>query len=249
MTEFLYYEDAYIKEFDARVVSVDEGKNAILLDRTAFYPGGGGQPADEGFLIYDGAACQEEAVDGEMVRLELAGIEKNENEIWHIVRGRLPSEGMPLKGKLNWERRYALMRTHSAMHVLTGVVWREYGAKVTGGNMEPLKGRMDFEFEKFNKELIDEIEIKVNNEIEKGREIITRIIPRREAEKIPDLIRTKVNLLPRHLKEIRIVEIIGLDMQADGGTHVANTKEIGKFKIVGHKSKGRINKRLHIEIR
>ena len=140
------------------------------------------------------------------------------------------------------------MRTHSAMHVLCGVVWRDYEAQVTGGNMEPLKARMDFEFKNFSADLVHEIELKVNEEINKGREISSRILPREEAEKIPDLIRTKINLLPPNLTEIRIVEIAGLDIQTDGGTHVANTREIGTFKITGHKNKGKKNKRLKVEL-
>jgi misacylated tRNA(Ala) deacylase len=134
------------------------------------------------------------------------------------------------------------------MHVLCGVVWRDYQAQVTGGNMEPLAGRMDFEFENFSAELVHEIEEKVNTEIRAGRPISVRILPREEAEQIPDLIRTKINLLPDSLTKIRVVEIEGLDLQADGGTHVANTSEIGAFRIVGHKSKGKINKRLKIEL-
>jgi len=134
------------------------------------------------------------------------------------------------------------------MHVLCGVVWRDYGAQVTGGNMEPLKGRMDFEFENFSADLVHEIEEKVNEEIRKEHPISVRILPREEAEQIPDLIRTKINLLPDSLTEIRVVEIQDLDLQADGGTHVENTREIGNFRITGHKSKGKINKRLKVEL-
>jgi misacylated tRNA(Ala) deacylase len=140
------------------------------------------------------------------------------------------------------------MRTHTALHILCGVVWRDYGAQVTGGNMEPLKGRMDFEFEALRQELVQEIEARVNAEVECGREVRVRLLPRAEAFEIPDLIRTKINLLPEGIEEIRTVEIVGLDLQADGGTHVANTREVGPIRIVDYKSKGRINKRLHIEL-
>jgi len=156
----------------------------------------------------------------------------------------VPDVGSRVTGLLDWERRYALMRTHTAMHILCGVVWRDYGASVTGGNMEPLRGRMDFEFERMQKELVAEIEKKINLEVAAARPIKVRILPREEAFQIPDLIRTKINLLPEHIKEVRVVEIEGLDLQADGGTHVSNTKEVGPLRIVDYKSKGRINKRL-----
>jgi misacylated tRNA(Ala) deacylase len=140
------------------------------------------------------------------------------------------------------------MRTHTAMHILCGVIWRDYGASVTGGNMEPLHGRMDFEFETMRRELVDEIEVKINQEVKATREVRTKILPREEAFKIPDLIRTKINLLPAGIKEVRVVEIVGLDLQADGGTHVSNTKEVGKIRIVDYKSKGAINKRIVVSL-
>ena len=140
------------------------------------------------------------------------------------------------------------MRTHTAMHILCGTVFRDYGAKVTGGDMDPLKGRMDFEFESMRGELVRDIETAVNTEVQKGREIRVKILPRDEAFAIPDLIRTKINLLPPGIMQVRTVEIVGLDLQADGGTHVANTSEVGKVKVVDYKSKGAINKRIYIEI-
>jgi misacylated tRNA(Ala) deacylase len=155
---------------------------------------------------------------------------------------------MPVRGKLDWERRYQLMRTHTALHVLCGVVWRDYGALVTGGNMEPLKGRMDFEFETMRKELVAEIEENVRSEIERGRAVHIAILPREEAFQIPDLIRTKINLLPPQIQEVRTVEVAGLDLQADGGTHVANTREVGRVQVVDYKSKGASNKRIYIEL-
>ena len=169
-------------------------------------------------------------------------------KIFHWIEGDLPAPDTLIKGKIDWDRRYKLMRTHSALHVLCGVVWRDYGAQVTGGNMEPLKGRMDFEFETLQKELVKEIEDKINFEVHLEREIRVKILPREQAFKIPDLIRTKINLLPEHITQVRTVEIVGLDLQADGGTHVANTGEIGTVRIVDYKSKGKINKRIHIEL-
>ena len=136
------------------------------------------------------------------------------------------------------------MRTHTAMHILCGVIFRDYGASVTGGNMEPLRGRMDFEFETMRQELVREIEEKVNAEVAAARDVRVKILPREEAFQIPDLIRTKINLLPEGIMQVRTVEIVGLDLQADGGTHVANTREVGHIRVVDYKSKGKINKRI-----
>ncbi len=236
MTEVLYHNDSYLKEFEAVVTEVDPEAGTVALDRTAFFPGGGGQPYDTGQLDFGGESVS-------VVKTSRVG-----DRILHYIEGQVPEAGARVNGKIDWERRYQLMRTHSAMHVLCGVVWRDYSAQVTGGNMDPLKARMDFEFENFSADLVHDIEKKVNIEIQNGRSISAKVLPREQAEQIPDLIRTKINLLPDSLREIRVVEIDGLDLQADGGTHVANTKEIGTFKIVGHKSKGKINKRLKVEI-
>ena len=159
-----------------------------------------------------------------------------------------PAVGDVVSVDLDWARRFALMRTHTALHALCGVVWRDYGALVTGGNMEPGGGRMDFEFERMCGELVDEIEAKVNAELAAGREVRVNVLPRDEAFAIPDLIRTKINLLPEGIDEIRTIEIVGLDLQADGGTHVANTREVGGIRVTGYESKGRINKRIRIEL-
>jgi misacylated tRNA(Ala) deacylase len=232
MTQLLFQTDSYLKEFDARVTSADADANAVILDRTAFYPGGGGQPADSGSLA----------------GLRLAGLRRAGREILHILDGPLPEAGQPLHGIIDWERRYQLMRTHTAMHVLCGVVFRDYGALVTGGEMEPLKGRMDFEFARLQHELVSTIEGAVNHEIAAAREVRVRLLPRDEAFKIPDLIRTKINLLPPDIQEVRTVEIVGLDLQADGGTHVRNTSEVGHIRIVDYKSKGAINKRIYVQV-
>jgi misacylated tRNA(Ala) deacylase len=234
MTELLYQTDSYLREFEAQVTAVD-GKR-VALDRTAFYPAGGGQPSDTGTLSWDGGQAL------------VVKVKKEGDAVWHTVEGELPPVGAPVKGILDWEHRYRLMRTHTALHVLCGVIWRDYGASVTGGNMEPLKARMDFELEHMTTDFANEVENKVNEEVAAARPIKISILPREQAFQIPDLIRTKINLLPPAIQQVRVVEIEGLDMQADGGTHVANTKEVGRIRVVGHTSKGRINKRLRIEL-
>ncbi len=234
MTEALYPLDSYLKEFSAIVMAVDAEKRTVTLDRSAFYPGGGGQPHDEGEL-QSGA--------------QVYRVSKVERGQVHVIAGDiLPSVGDSVIGRLDWTRRYQLMRTHTAMHILCGVVWRDYGASVTGGNMEPLEGRMDFEFERLQKELVNEIEEKINAEVRAERDIRVQLLPRAEAFQIPDLIRTKINLVPEGIPEIRTVEIVGLDLQADGGTHVANTREVGIIRVTDYKSKGGINKRIYVKI-
>lgn len=234
MTDWLYQTDSYLREFDATVTAVDPEQNAVQLDRSAFYPGGGGQPHDTGTLNANGQLYQ-------VVKLLKGG--------WHVL-DRLDGieASTPVTGAVDWDRRYQLMRTHTAMHILCGVVWRDYGASVTGGNMEPLEGRMDFEFERLQKELVSEIEEKINAEIAAARPTKVAILPREQAFQIPDLIRTKINLLPEGIDQVRTVEIIGLDLQADGGTHVHNTSEVGRIEITDYKSKGGINKRLYVRI-
>jgi misacylated tRNA(Ala) deacylase len=239
VSENLCYTDAYARQADAVVVDIDPDGHAILLDRTVFYPGGGGQPADIGRLIGESGGSW-----------RVTGAKKRDDDIWHtIAEGEeLPAIGTQLSAEIDWERRHQLMRTHSALHVLCGVVWRDHRASVTGGNMEPLSGRMDFEFETMSGDLVGEIEQRVNEEVAPDREIRVNVLPRDEAFAIPDLIRTKVNLLPEAITEVRTIEIVGLDLQADGGTHVARTGEIGRVRVTGYESKGRINKRIRIEV-
>lgn len=239
MTELLYYNDAYQQEFDATVTAVDGDR--VTLSRTAFYPGGGGQLNDEGWLTVGG------------VRLRMAKVKKEGADVWHTLVGTdggLPeiAVGQSVHGELDWDRRYALMRSHTAMHILCGVVWRDYQASVTGGNMDPGAGRMDFEFAAMSRELVTEIEEKCNAEIASARPVRSQILPREEAFQIPDLIRTKINLLPEGISEIRTIELVGLDLQADGGTHVHNTSEVGRMRVTDYKSKGAINKRIYVEI-
>ncbi len=235
MTELLCQSDAYLKEFDSTVTAVNGDQ--VALDRTAFYPRGGGQPSDIGVLR---AAADEYKV------LE---VKKQGGEVWHkLDRTAAFVANAPMHGTVDWERRYKLMRTHTALHILCGVIFRDYGVSVTGGDMEPLAARMDFELERMSADFAQKVEEKVNAEIAAGRDIRVKVLPREEAFKIPDLIRTKINLLPPDIKEVRTVEIVGLDLQADGGTHVANTREVGRIKVVGHESKGKINKRLRIAV-
>jgi misacylated tRNA(Ala) deacylase len=219
-------------------VAVQPEQHAVALDRTAFYPGGGGQPNDTGWLLVDGAS------------LPVVKVKREGEHIWHWLapEAALPAVGALVEGRLDWERRYALMRTHTALHILCGVVWRDYGAQVTGGNMEPLEGRMDFEFATLRAELVGEIEAKCNAEVAAAHDVRVKILPRDEAFQIPDLIRTKINLLPEGISEVRTVEIVGLDLQADGGTHVANTREVGTIRVTDYKSKGAINKRIYISV-
>jgi misacylated tRNA(Ala) deacylase len=234
MTEPLYQTDAYLKEFDAVVTGVDEDAGGVYLDRTAFYPGGGGQPADEGTLTFD--------------RTRTVAATAGKGNV-HTIDGELPAVGTAVHGIIDWDRRYRLMRTHTAMHILCGVVWRDYGAQVTGGNMDPLAGRMDFEFTRLDTDLIREIEGKVNEEVAASRTVRVKVLPREEAFEIPDLIRTKINLLPEGITEVRTVEVEGLDLQADGGTHVANTREVGTIRLPRFKNKGGINKRIYVELK
>ncbi len=237
MSENLCYADAYARETDAVVVEIDAEASAVLLDRTVFYPGGGGQPPDTGELIGSSGGSW-----------RVIGAKKRADDIWHSVEGELPAVDTQVSARIDWERRHRLMRTHSALHVLCGVVWRDYRASVTGGNMEPLSGRMDFEFETMAGELVAEIERRVNEEVAADREIRVAVLPREEAFAVPDLIRTKINLLPEGIAEVRTIEIVGLDLQADGGTHVARTSEIGRVRVTGYESKGRINKRIRIAV-
>jgi misacylated tRNA(Ala) deacylase len=245
MTDAICYRDAYADRIEAAVVASTEGADGqgaqVVLDRTVFYPGGGGQPADRGLLL--------RAAEGRSWTVRSA--RKDGADIVHELEpgdGEPPAVGDRLEVELEWARRHLLMRTHTALHALCGVVWRDYGAQVTGGNMEPGSGRMDFEFERMNADLVGSIEATVNDELAQGRAIRVNVLPRDEAFAIPDLIRTKINLLPPGIAEIRTIEIVGLDLQADGGTHVANTSEVGSIRVTGYESKGRINKRIRIEL-
>jgi misacylated tRNA(Ala) deacylase len=252
MTEPLFHGNAYLREFDANVVAVDGAR--VVLDRTALYARSGGQPSDFGML---------RAGDAEF---RVTDSKKQGEDIWHALDRAGLKVGDTVHGIVDWERRYKLMQSHTALHILCGVIFREYGASVTGGDIgepsrypfelrerdgsaqERLAARMDFEFERMSGEFARHIEERINAEVAAAREVRVKILPREEAFQIPDLIRTKINLLPAGIAQVRVVEIVGLDLQADGGTHVANTREVGTIRVVGHESKGKINKRLRIEI-
>ena len=234
MTAVLCYADSYLREFDAKVVEVTS--KGVVLDQTAFYPGGGGQLTDSGVLT-DGAA-----------EWPVRKLSRADGKIVHEVEGDPPAAGASVHGAIDWERRYQLMRTHTALHILCGVVWRDYRAHVTGSDMKPLTARMDFELEQMSADFATEIEELINREVEAGRDVEIGALSREEAFQNPDLIRTKINLLPPAIQEVRTIDIVGLDLQADGGTHVRNTGEVGTIKVVGHESKGRINKRLRIAV-
>lgn len=234
MTELICMADAYCQTFEATVTDVVEG--GVVLDRSAFYPGGGGQPYDIGTLSADG------------VTYTVTKVKKVSGQPVHFIDGELPVVGTAVSGQIDWDRRYQLMRTHTAMHILCGTVFRDHGAQVTGGNMDPLKGRMDFEFETMRQELVADIEVAINAEMAKDHLVKVNVLPREEAFAIPDLIRTKINLLPEGIIEIRTIEIVGLDLQADGGTHVKSTAEVGRMRVTNYKSKGKINKRIYLEL-
>jgi misacylated tRNA(Ala) deacylase len=230
----LYHTNSYLREMDATVIHV-EG-NWVVLDQTVFYAQSGGQPADQGMFIWPSTHTL------------VVDVRRHDNEIWHQLEGPIPPEGTRVHGLLDWERRFALMRTHTALHILCGVIWRDYGAKVTSSAMEPGSARQDFELERMTLDFASEVERRINAEVAADREVRIRFLPRAEAFAIPDLIRTKVNLLPEGIEQVRVCEIVGLDLQADGGTHVARTGEVGPIRVVGHESKGRINKRLRLVI-
>ena len=239
MTELLFQTDAYQSEFDAVVTAVN-ADGGVVLDRTAFYIGGGGQPCDTGRLTDPAAGGAEYRV----TKVARAG-----GAIVHTLDGAdRPAAGDALRGVIDWERRYLLMRTHTALHILCGVVWRDYGALVTGGDMRPGAARMDFELENMSAEFAGEVEARINAEVAAARDIAVDFMSRAAADAHPDLIRTKINLLPAAISEVRTIDIRGLDLQADGGTHVRNTREVGDIRVTGHESKGRINKRLRIAL-
>lgn len=232
----MYLNDAYLRLFTARVTATREG--AIALDRTAFYPTGGGQPHDTGSLA--GLSVTD-------VRKEVAP--DGSSAVWHTVEGGpLPEVGAEVEGEIDWERRHGLMRTHTALHVLCGVIWNEWRVPVTGGNMEPLAARMDFEFDPVPEGFGQRIEELVNAELALDRPITVQFLPRDTAVHDADLIRTKVNMIPESVSEIRVVEIVGLDRQADGGTHVRSTADVGGIRVTKLENKGKGNKRVRLEI-
>ena len=236
MTEELFSRDSYTKEFEARVVKL-EGRE-VILDRTAFFPGGGGQPPDKGSLGIGPI--------GAMV----VDVRREGGEVVHVTDRAIPDSVRDLKGVLDWERRFAHMRYHTALHVLSGVIWRNFDARVTGGQMREDRARMDFSFPgEWTVDVVGEIERLTNEALAEERPVRVYELEREEALANPELIRTRVNMVPARVRRIRIVEIQSLDTQADGGTHVTNTREVGRMEITGHKSKGRQNKRIEFTLR
>lgn len=241
-TDLLFQRDSALRQIETQVMEAASDGRRVALAATVFYPGGGGQPCDTGALF--------RLSDGQ--KWPVTSVNKEGEVVWHELGGEdpPPKPGDLVRGEIDWATRHKLMRMHTALHVLCGVVFRDFGALVTGGNMGPDRARMDFEMDsaQFTPERVTEIERRANEEIALGRDVRVRILPREEAFQIPDLIRTKINLLPEGITEVRIVEIVGLDLQADGGTHVANTREVGRLRVVGTRSKGKANKRLEIEL-
>jgi misacylated tRNA(Ala) deacylase len=235
MTEPLYHHDAYLAAFDADVTAAHP--DGVVLDRSAFFPGGGGQPADTGVLEHAGG------------QVRVAGAQRRDGEVVLLLAdGPVPAAGAAVHGLVDWERRYALMRTHTALHMLAGVIGRDHGALVTGGNLDLLKARMDFELPSMSADFAEAVEAAVNKEVEADRPVHVAFLGAEEFLSRPELIRTKSNLVPAGLEVIRVIDIEGLDRQADGGTHVARTAEVGTVHVVGHESKGKGNKRLRIAL-
>jgi misacylated tRNA(Ala) deacylase len=236
----LFAVDAYRREFDARVVEVDRDRGRLRLDRTAFYPTGGGQPHDLGSLATSQGS------------LAVTAVRREGGAIWHAVEAveavELPDVGAEVAGVIDWDRRFARMRTHTALHILSGVIWADYGIPVTGGNMEPLKGRLDFPFPAMSADLGARAERRINDEIERAHEIVVDFLPRSVADSDPALIRTSANLIPAAVDPLRVIDIVGLDRQADGGTHVRSTAEVGRVVVVKTESKGKAFKRVRLRI-
>jgi misacylated tRNA(Ala) deacylase len=234
-THRLELDDQTLREWDAVVLSADP--DGIVLDRSAFYPGGGGQPPDHGVLLWGG------------VQTRIVDARKGDEVYLLPLEGDpLPQPGTAVRGAVEDPRRTALMRTHSGLHVLCGVVFRDFGALVTGGNMEPLSARMDFNLEAVPPGFKEAVEDACNAELRLDRRIVVRELPRQEAFQIPDIIRTATSLIPEDVKEVRIVDIVGLDQQADGGTHVASTSQVGRISVVKVENKGKGFRRLRIAI-
>jgi len=236
MTERIYSTDAYARRMDAVVVDVDRDDGRVLLDSTVFYPGGGGQPHDVGELVIGDD------------RLGVTRVTQDGSGVWHWLEGTLPPRGTSVTGEVDWDRRYRLMRTHTAMHALCGVVWDRFHSPVTGGNMKPGEGRLDFELPNWDPEEKSPLEAALNNALGSALPIEVSFLPREEADKDPSLIRTKVSLLPASLTEVRVIDIVGLDRQADGGTHVASTSEVGSVRITKIESKGKGFRRIRLAL-
>jgi len=236
MTERIYATDAYATAMRGQVVRTDVDDNRVLLDRTVFYPGGGGQPHDMGHL----------AIGDD--RLDVVRVTEDRDGIWHWLDGALPASGTTVEGSIDWDRRFALMRTHTAMHALCGVIWNRFQSPVTGGNMQPGAGRLDFDLPDWSADFIPIVEAELNDELARQRNVEVSFLPRNAADEDPSLIRTKVNLLPEGIQEVRVIDIVGLDRQADGGTHVSDTGQVGRITIPKAENKGRGFRRIRVQL-
>ena len=232
----LFAVDAYLREFEAAVDEVDPEQGRVALRRTAFYPGGGGQPHDLGSLRWsDGSA-------------RVTRVARDGGRIWHWLDGALPDPGTELEGVLDWDRRHLTMRTHTALHILCGVIWADHRVAVTGGNMDPGRGRLDFPLPSMSAEFGRQVEARINEEIARARDIVVAFVGRDVADEDHALIRTSAHLIPRSIDPLRVIDIVGLDKQADGGTHVLSTAEVGRVAVTGTESKGKGNKRVRLEV-
>jgi misacylated tRNA(Ala) deacylase len=234
----LFAVDAYLRDFEADVAEIDSDGHRVALRRTAFYPGGGGQPHDLGTLRW---------ADGEAAVTRVA---RDGGRIWHWLdeSAPLPAPGAEVAGTLDWDRRHLTMRTHTALHILCGVMWADHGVAVTGGNMEPGRGRLDFPLPSMSAEFGRQVEARINDEIAAAHEILVEFVGRETADEDHALIRTAANLIPREIDPLRVIDIVGLDKQADGGTHVLSTVEVGSVRVTGTESKGKGNKRVRLEV-
>ncbi len=236
MTNKIYATDAYAASTTASIVRTDADDNRVMLDQTVFYPGGGGQPHDLGTLTVGDD------------RLDVVRVTQDSDGVWHWLEGGLPSEGTAVEAAIDWDRRYRLMRTHTSLHALCGVIWRRFESPVTGGNMQPGEGRLDFDIPDWDAEFLPLVEQDLNDELAKQLPVEVSFLPRNAADEDPSLIRTKVNLLPKFIDRVRVIDIVGLDRQADGGTHVAGTGEVGRITIPKVENKGRGFRRIRVRL-
>lgn len=238
-TKLLYLDDAYARDFDADVVAVDADRHAVALDATLFFPTGGGQPNDTGELTFAGASAA--VVD---VAKDKDGL------VWHALApdAPLPKVGEPAHGVIDWRRRYLIMRLHTAQHIMNGIIWRDHGAQVTGAQITPPEGRLDFELAAMSQEFARSLEAAINAVVEENLPVRVLWLPRAEVDRDPSLIRLKADLIPRSIDPLRVIDIVGRDRQADGGTHVAATGEVGRVRVVKAESKGKANKRVRIAV-
>jgi misacylated tRNA(Ala) deacylase len=239
VTELLYLTDAYLREFDAEVIAVNEETSEVALQRTAFFATGGGQPHDTGELTFGGVSTAVTDV-----------VKDKDGTVWHKLRQESPMSavGTEVHGLVDWDRRYLTMRVHTAQHIMNGIIWRDHGAQVTGAQITPPEGRLDFELTAMSQEFARSLEAAINEVVDQDLPVRVLWLPRVEADRDPSLIRLKANLIPRSIDPLRVIDIVGLDRQADGGTHVASTSEVGRVRVVKTESKGKANKRVRISI-